>query len=385
MFSLLMIAGTLVLWSAYASDPNNGLCENFAVHAGTSITFADTNAINNGDVGSNSISGPAYVLVDGEVAIPDDPPQFANSVHAAWVAAMVVRTGGIAPGIELGGNNFTPGTYRSDTINIADDTTVTLDGQHGLDPVFIFQAVTTLLTGVRCKIVLINGAKAENVFWALGTTFTTGTNTDFQGSILAGTAITVGGSNTMHGRLVALTSITFGAINVVDGCVVSLGTITFGTENFVTVPEPITSPCISDDVKLVRKIGAANYTANPITIISQSSSNEEVTFEISQEWMTDDLSYLFARFQDKEVAATKCHTFAQHLNAAWKSEPLTAICTRGSKIALVEVWASDNTFYNESDVAVLHPTCTNAYDLPPTVKYVFQVECVSTCVECPTS
>jgi hypothetical protein len=44
----------------------------------------------------------------------------------------------------------------------------------------------------------------------------------------------------------------------------------------------------------------------------------------------------------------------------------------------VEVWwVSDASFYNESNVAVLHPDCSDDEDLPPTVKYVFQVECVS--------
>ena len=87
------------------------------------------------------------------------------------------------------------------------------------------------------------------------------------------------------------------------------------------------------------------------------------------------------------MAFTKCHAF-EPVNATWKSANLTAICTKSSKIAFVEVWASDGAFSACSDVAVLHPGClinANAADLPPTVKYVFQVDCVSACAECPTS
>jgi hypothetical protein len=389
MFSL--CTGSLILWSAYASVPNTGLCETFAVHAGLSITFADDITITNGDVGYDSLVGPAYVLVDGDVASPEDPAAFANSVQAAWVAAMEPRPDGNAMAMaEIGGQTFTPGTWRSDTINIAAYTTVTLDGQNDTHPVFLFQAATTLLTGVGCKIILTNGAKAEHVLWALGTTFTTGTETDFQGSILAGAAITVGASNTMHGSLVARTVITFGAKNQVDGCVVALGDITFGTENHVTVPQPEVAPLTTvcgSDVILLRQIGATNYTDNPISIIPQSmnssNNNDEVTFQISQEWMTGDLSHLFVRFQDQELAITKCYGF-ENRNATWKSEPFAASCTRGSKIAFVEVWASDTTFHDGSDMARLHPDCSGDDSLP-TVKYVFQVECVSACAECPST
>jgi hypothetical protein len=381
---LSLLAGSLVLWSAYASHPSTGLCESFAVHAGLSITFADSNTISNGDVGGSPIVGPTYVHVDGEEVSTVDPALFVSSVQAAWVAAMAIRAdGNAATGTaELGGQTFTPGTWRSTTINIVAGMVVTLDGQNEPNPVFLFQAVSTMLTGVGCKIILINGAKAENVLWALGTTFTSGTDNDFQGSIVAGAAITVGTANTMRGHLVARTAITFGAKNEIEGCVVALEDITFGTENSVTVSQlavaPPTTTCGGPDVKLLRKIGAANYTDNPITIISQSSSHDEVTFQISQEWMTDDLSHLFVRFQDKAfLAVTKCHAFEQHLNATWKSVHMTATCTRSSKIAFVEVWASDATFYSESDVAVLHPDCSNVEDLPPAVKYVFQVECVS--------
>ena len=156
---------------------------------------------------------------------------------------------------------------------------------------------------------------------------------------------------------------------------------------YAASPSSAASTSCGSDVTLLRKIGAADYNDNPITIISQSSSTNEVTFQISQEWQTD-LSRLFVRFQDEKFTFAKCHAF-EYVNTTWNSEPLTAICTKNSKIALVEVWASDMAFSVADDVALL-PDCscdTNADDLPlPMVKYVFQVECVSTCAqECPTT
>ena len=93
-----LLTGSLVLWSAYASNPNTGFCENFAVHAGTSVTFADSDTINNGDLGGSSFVGPAYELTDGAVASPHDPALFYDSVQAAWLAAMEPRDDGHAGG-----------------------------------------------------------------------------------------------------------------------------------------------------------------------------------------------------------------------------------------------------------------------------------------------
>ena len=181
-----------------------------------------------------------YTLADGSE--DHTAGDFTNSVNSAWTAAMATRADAtvITDVHNMGGKTFAPGTYSSDTINIVAAATVILDGQGDPNSVFLFQAVSTMLTGANCNIFLINGAQAENVFWALGTTFTTGAENIFEGSILAGTAITIGAGSstvvtTVSGDVVAKTAITFGANVAVHGCVVALTAITFGAEDFVTV------------------------------------------------------------------------------------------------------------------------------------------------------
>jgi hypothetical protein len=102
---LSLLAGSLVLWPAYASYPSTDLCENFGVHAGFSIIFASSNAISNGDVGGSPIVGPTYVHVDGEEVSTVDPALFVSFVQATWVAAIAIRAdGNAATGIaEFGG------------------------------------------------------------------------------------------------------------------------------------------------------------------------------------------------------------------------------------------------------------------------------------------
>jgi hypothetical protein len=174
--------------------PSDSVCGNmagsFAVHARTAITFAGgLTTIHGGDVGVFSGTAPtgAREIIGGSVV--DNSDDFAASVLVAHANAMAVRADGIAIAIEIGGQTFTPGTYHSSSaINFAHGTEVTLDGNGE----YLFQAVTTLVTAANTKFNLINGAKAENVIWALGTAATLGADSVLEGSILAGTAITFG-------------------------------------------------------------------------------------------------------------------------------------------------------------------------------------------------
>ena len=72
------------------------------------------------------------------------------------------------------------------------------------------------------EIRLINGAKASNVFWQVGSSAVIGTYALFQGNILADTSITMGTSSTSCGRLLA-------------GAVTASGAFIFDT-NVVSVP-----------------------------------------------------------------------------------------------------------------------------------------------------
>jgi hypothetical protein len=195
----------------------SSVCESFAVHARAAITFAASNKISGGDVGispGTSITG-AYDLVDGALlANAADSARFAASVYDDWVAAMEIREDATAFDVEMGGKTFTRGIWHSGTITILAGSIVTLDGGHDTSSEFLFQS-GTLVAGAGAKIVLINGAKAENVLWAFGTSVVFGAGFDFEGSIIAGTSITFGADNHVQGCVVALTAITFGAGNSV--------------------------------------------------------------------------------------------------------------------------------------------------------------------------
>jgi FtsP/CotA-like multicopper oxidase with cupredoxin domain len=190
--------------------PSACVCKNYAVHARTTITFDGVaTRVQSGDVGvspGTAITGTPQ-LKSGDIVA--DSAEFAASIKLAH-AATLGKVGGESMPLEIGGLTFTPGIYSStSTITIAAGGKVTLDGLNELHPKFLFQAATTLGTGANTRIVLKNGARAENVVWALGTAATLGANSVLEGSILAGTAITFGAQAEVRGCAVAQSAVTF--------------------------------------------------------------------------------------------------------------------------------------------------------------------------------
>ena len=86
---------------------------------------------------------------------------------------------------------------------------VTLDGGNETNPEFLFIAGSTLVTAADTYFDLKNGAKAENIAWALGTAATLGARSHVAGSIMAGTAITFGTRSELHGCALAQSAVTF--------------------------------------------------------------------------------------------------------------------------------------------------------------------------------
>jgi hypothetical protein len=81
--------------------------------------------------------------------------------------------------------------------------TLTLDGQGNANAVWIFQIASSLTTLSTSNVVLAGGASAHNIFWQVGSSATLGTNSTFNGSILALTSITLTTGATLNGRALA--------------------------------------------------------------------------------------------------------------------------------------------------------------------------------------
>ena len=246
--------------SGCAPTVNLGTAASFAIAAAAGMTNTPTVPVTtiNGNVvltptpTCNAVAWPGCggtaPIINGTVLFGADPAAIAvradlraayNSITPANLPGATVLgcgtigTGGGA-GILVGcaGNaTLAPGVYISTSASTIGVTGVlTLDGQGNANATFVFQAPSALTTaagapGVPGSVIrLINGAKAANVWWQVGSSATIGTYCQFQGNVLADTSITMGTGATSYGRLLA-------------GAVTASGAFAFDS-NVVSVPAP---------------------------------------------------------------------------------------------------------------------------------------------------
>jgi hypothetical protein len=148
--------------------------------------------------------------VTGVIHLTDPPPPSPTSAaaaQAALTAAYLDLAGRTAPAPatvagDLGGLTLAPGLYKS-TSTLGITNTLTLDGGGNANAVWIFQIASSLTTAGSSSIVLAGGAQSHHIFWQVGSSATLGTNSTFNGSILALTDITLKTGATLNGRALA--------------------------------------------------------------------------------------------------------------------------------------------------------------------------------------
>lgn len=88
---------------------------------------------------------------------------------------------------------------------------MTLDAQGDPDAVWVFKTASSLTVGDTRQMRLLNGARAKNVFWAVGSSALIGDRASFKGNILAGSSCTVGtaaaSGTAVEGRVLSISQL----------------------------------------------------------------------------------------------------------------------------------------------------------------------------------
>jgi len=186
-------ASGFVLFSSNGAVGNTGISQltgNVGTNVGSSTTFGNVNGIM-----QNNNGATAQCAADLLIAYNQLNTLVSNFSHAPLVG---------------NGESLVTGVYNipgSSTL----DGNLTLDANNDPNAVFVFQIQGTFSTSANSKVILVNGAKACNVFWKVEGLVTLGTNSVMKGTVIANNAaIAISSGASLEGR--ALT--TAGAVNI---------------------------------------------------------------------------------------------------------------------------------------------------------------------------
>ena len=210
--AFMAVAALSLSSSAHAAQPPVGVgtAASYAVLAGSGITNTGATTISGtagGDLGSSptgTFTGDTFVTTTGTkfTAVNAQTTQAKADLVTAYNDAAGRVPVAQTISADLAAAHLDPGVYKSASSLLLSGV-LTLDAHNDPNAVFIFQAVSSLTTMSGSSVALLNGARACNVFWQIGSSATFGTTSDFNGRVLAHDSITANSNATFHGQLLA--------------------------------------------------------------------------------------------------------------------------------------------------------------------------------------
>jgi hypothetical protein len=190
------------------SAPPLGSAQSFAVLGGSTVTNTGATVVT-GDLGvspGTAVTGfPPGSVSGGTIHAGDATASAAQAgAHKAYQDLVAEPCGtnltGKTLGTSPGAVTLSPGVYCfNSSAQLTGTLTLTGSG------VYVFKIGSTLTTASKSSVVLAKGATAGNVFWQVTSSATLGTNTAFEGNILALISDTVTTGASVSGRVFALT------------------------------------------------------------------------------------------------------------------------------------------------------------------------------------
>jgi Ice-binding-like len=209
-----------------------GLAANYALLSAAGITNTGATLVSGGNIGSFPTA-----TITGFTGANFTAPATTDNTNAAAARADALvaynfysgltfsSLSGSSANLSVLGNSGTyfPGNYSAGS-SMDIPTSITLNAQGNPNAAFVFKAGSTLTLESGASILLVNGAKASNVIWPVGSSLTTvGTTGVFNGNALINTSATLGGG-TVNGRILAGVVTLTGAITIASATAVSVPT-----------------------------------------------------------------------------------------------------------------------------------------------------------------
>ncbi|MEP7165182.1 MAG: ice-binding family protein [Ferruginibacter sp.] len=190
----------------FAQAPDLGTLANF-------VFFTSTGAVSNtgishvtGNVGTNTGAITSFGNVDGVMHSPDATTLTCVTDLASAYAALNTVTATATHSVLLGDGEILYSGVYSIPAAASINNILTLDAQGNEDAVFIFQIGGALSSGASTQIILINCAKASNIYWKVEGAVSFAAGTNMKGTIIANNAaISLGAGVILEGRAFSTT------------------------------------------------------------------------------------------------------------------------------------------------------------------------------------
>lgn len=184
-----------------------GAASTFAVLAGSTVTNTGPTSVS-GDLGvsaGTAVTGFAPgVVTNGSIHSADTLAGQAQSALTIAYNDLAGRsTAPVSIAGNLGGMTLAPGLYKSTSGLEISSGDLTFDAKGDANAIFIIQIASTLDVSAGRQVRLIDGAKAANIFWQVGTSANFGSTSVFKGNVLADQSTSLQTGANVEGRLLA--------------------------------------------------------------------------------------------------------------------------------------------------------------------------------------
>ena len=208
----------------FAQAPNLGACASFALFTrvgaldNTGVLTSIVGNIGTNDGAFNGYSSPTATVAGQTHNVDATSAQAAIDVQKAY-DNLLGRPCPVLLLPVMGSNQIlAPGTYcNGGAASMVGD--LILDGQNQTNPLFIIKIHGALTSGAGARVLLTNGATANNVFWQVHGAASFAAGTAFAGTFIAYGAINFGDGASLHGRALS----TEGAISTYNNQIISPG------------------------------------------------------------------------------------------------------------------------------------------------------------------
>jgi hypothetical protein len=229
---------------------------NFAILGGAGVTVDGTGSMITGSVGgccnASAITGYPAEFTDSDGTVYLAANAVTTAAHGELGTAITALNGlalGSKPLGSLDNMTLVPGVYSVSATDFTEN--LTLNGEGNANALWVFLVSSSLTTASTSVINLINTGSDAGVYWVMGASATLGSNSTFEGNILAPTAISVGTNVTdpCGGLLTQTASVTLAGTDKIGiGCSGGATLVTPPTGGtpvvtplpFQSIPEPST-------------------------------------------------------------------------------------------------------------------------------------------------